>query len=147
MYTADYQPARPTSECVLPYLVGLRLVMICKTPTIDEFVQLTMRTKQNEGRKGNLPIPPFSYERYRSSGTICYNLTIPSNAEANLHLQSIGKSLVHLGDLGRNAKINGAVTNFNDESTNEVGVDLIYRVSKQPLNKNFNQYNAPWQQP
>lgn len=62
---------------------------------------------------------------------ICYNLTIPSNAEANLHLQSIGKSLVHLGDLGRNAKVNGAVTNLNDESTNEVGVDLINRVSKQ----------------
>lgn len=68
---------------------------------------------------------------------ICYNLTIPSNAEANLHLQSIGKSLVHLGDLGRNAKVNGAVANLNDESTNEVGVDLINRVSKQTQNKKF----------
>lgn len=90
-----------------------------------------MRTKQNESRKGNLRTPLSPCERYRSSGTICYNLTIPSNAEANLHLQSIGKSLVHLGDLGRNAKVNGAVTNLNDESTNEVGVDLVNRVSKQ----------------
>lgn len=94
-----------------------------------------MRTKQNEGGKGNLRTPFSAYERYRSSGTICYNLTIPSNAKANLHLQSIRKSLVHLGDLGRNAKVNGAVANLNDESTNEVGVDLIDRISKQPQNK------------
>ena len=84
-----------------------------------------MRTKQNGGRKWNLRIPLFPYERYRSSGTICYNLTIPSNTEANLHLHSIGKSLVHLGDLGRNAKVNGAVGNLNDESTNDVRVDLV----------------------
>jgi hypothetical protein len=144
MYIADYQPAKPRCPS---YVVGLRQVTICKTPTIGEVVQLTMRTKQSEGRKGNLLIPPFPHERYRSSGTICYNLTIPSNAEANLHLQGIGKSLVHLGDLGRHAKVNGAVTNLNDESTNEVGVDLINRVSKQSQNKTFIQHNAPWRQP
>lgn len=41
-----------------------------------------------------------------------------------LHLQGIGKSLVHLGDLGRHAQVDGAVTDLDDESTNEVGVDL-----------------------
>lgn len=107
-----------------------------------------MRTKQNESRKGNVRTPLSPYERYRSSGTICYNLTIPSNAKANLHLHSIGKSLVHLGDLGRDAKVDSAVANLNDESTNEVGVDLINRVSKQTQNKRVSSIrNAPWQQP
>jgi hypothetical protein len=41
-----------------------------------------------------------------------------------LHLQSIGQSLVHLGDLGGNAQVDGAATDVNDESTDEVGVNL-----------------------
>jgi hypothetical protein len=73
----------------------------------------------------NSPFP--FHERYRSSGTICYSLIIPQNAEANLHLNGISKSLVHLGDLGGNAKVNGAATDLNNESTNEVGVDLNKR--------------------
>lgn len=48
----------------------------------------------------------------------------PQLSMAILHLQSIGKSLVHLGDLGGDAKVDGAVTDLNNESTNKVGVNL-----------------------
>ena len=41
-----------------------------------------------------------------------------------LHLQSISQSLVHLGDLGRHAKVDGAVANLDDEAANQVGVNL-----------------------
>lgn len=44
--------------------------------------------------------------------------------EAILHLQSIGKSLVQLGDLGGDAEVDGAVTDLDNESTDEVRVDL-----------------------
>jgi hypothetical protein len=41
-----------------------------------------------------------------------------------LHLQGISQSLVHLGDLGGNAQVDGAVTDLDDESTNKVRVNL-----------------------
>jgi hypothetical protein len=107
---------------------------------MDEFVQLTSNENKIEWKaeKGNLkpPLFPFS-KRYRSSGTICYSLTIPPNAEANLHLHGIGKSLVHLGDLGRNAQVDSAVANLNDESTNEVGVDLVRLANIFPKKKHL----------
>jgi hypothetical protein len=56
------------------------------------------------------------------SGTLTFSLL--AKKEVILHLQGISQSLVHLGDLGGNAEINGAVTDLDDESTNEVGVDL-----------------------
>lgn len=40
------------------------------------------------------------------------------------YLQSVSEELVHLGDLGGNAEVNGAVTNLDDKSTTDVGVDL-----------------------
>lgn len=43
---------------------------------------------------------------------------------AILHLQDIGQSLVHLGDLGRHAQVDGAVIDLDDKSTNKVGVNL-----------------------
>lgn len=43
--------------------------------------------------------------------------------QANLH--SIPKSLVHLRDLRRDAEIDGAATDFDDQTTDEIGVDLI----------------------
>lgn len=49
-------------------------------------------------------------------------LTIPNNSI--LHLQSIRQKLVHLGDLGRDAEIDGAVTDLDDEPANKVRVDL-----------------------
>lgn len=41
-----------------------------------------------------------------------------------LQLQNIGQSLVHLGDLGGDAEVDGAVADFNDETADHVGVDL-----------------------
>jgi hypothetical protein len=40
------------------------------------------------------------------------------------YLQSISEELVHLGDLGCNTEVDGAVANLNDESTTDLGVDL-----------------------
>ena len=40
------------------------------------------------------------------------------------YLQSVSEELVHLGDLGGNAEVNGAVTDLDDKSTTDVGVDL-----------------------
>lgn len=46
------------------------------------------------------------------------------------NLQSIGEGLVQLGDLGRNAEVDGAVTDLDDETTDEVGVDLLGLISR-----------------
>lgn len=43
---------------------------------------------------------------------------------SNLH--SVRKGLVELGDLGRNAEVDGTVTDLDDETTNEVRVDLVF---------------------
>lgn len=50
-------------------------------------------------------------------------LTIPHNSI--LHLQSISQSLVHLGDLGGDAEVDGAVADLDNEATDKVGVDLF----------------------
>lgn len=42
----------------------------------------------------------------------------------NLH--SLLKSLVELGDLGGNAQVNGTVTDLDDETTDELRVDLFH---------------------
>jgi hypothetical protein len=39
-------------------------------------------------------------------------------------LQSVREELVHLGDTGSNAQVDGSVTNVDDESTNDLGVNL-----------------------
>jgi hypothetical protein len=39
-------------------------------------------------------------------------------------LQSVVEELVHLGDASGDAEVNGTVTDLNNESTNNVGVDL-----------------------
>lgn len=40
------------------------------------------------------------------------------------NLQRVGEELVHLGDLGRHAEVDGAVANLHDEAANNVRVDL-----------------------
>ena len=40
-------------------------------------------------------------------------------------LQGIGKEFVHLCDAGRDAEINRAVADLNDEATEDLGVDLF----------------------
>jgi hypothetical protein len=39
-------------------------------------------------------------------------------------LQGVGQELVHLGHLGGNAEVDRSVTNLDDQSANDVGVDL-----------------------
>lgn len=39
-------------------------------------------------------------------------------------LQGVGQELVHLGDAGRDAEVDGSVTNLDDEATDNVRVDL-----------------------
>ena len=39
-------------------------------------------------------------------------------------LQSVREELVHLGDAGRDAEVNGTVADLDDESANNVRVDL-----------------------
>lgn len=40
------------------------------------------------------------------------------------NLQGIGEGLVELGDLGRHAQVDGAVTDLNDQTADQLGVDL-----------------------
>jgi hypothetical protein len=40
-------------------------------------------------------------------------------------LQSVREELVHLGDAGRDAEVDGSVTDLDDESTNNIRVDLV----------------------
>lgn len=42
-----------------------------------------------------------------------------------LNLQSISQGLVQTVDLGRDAEIDGSVTDFDDEATKNIGVDLV----------------------
>jgi hypothetical protein len=41
-----------------------------------------------------------------------------------INLQRVGEELVHLGDAGGDAEVDGAVANLDDESADDVGVDL-----------------------
>ena len=43
-----------------------------------------------------------------------------------IYLQSILEQLVHLGHLSRDRQVNGAVTNLDNQSTLDLGVDLGY---------------------
>jgi hypothetical protein len=42
-----------------------------------------------------------------------------------LKLQSIGEELVHLGDARRDAQVDGAVADLDDEPADDVRVDLV----------------------
>lgn len=46
-----------------------------------------------------------------------------------IYLQGVLEELVHLGDLGGNAEVNGAVTDLDDEASLDLGVDLARIVS------------------
>lgn len=48
----------------------------------------------------------------------------PTEYLLELYLQSILEQLVHLGHLGRDGQVDGAVANLNDESATDLGVDL-----------------------
>lgn len=40
-------------------------------------------------------------------------------------LQAVGENLVHLGDAGGDAEVNGAVADLDDEASDNVRVDLV----------------------
>lgn len=61
-------------------------------------------------------------------------------------LQSIGEGLVHLGDLGRNAKIDGTVADFNDETADDVRVDLLISLVVVQTKRDRGEI-VPWGQP
>ena len=85
-----------------------------------------METNENGSTKGgNLP-PLIRFHQTLPCG-MRYLLTthLSKYREAILHLQSISESLVHLGDLGRDAQVDGAVTDLDDEATDKVGVNLV----------------------
>jgi hypothetical protein len=48
-----------------------------------------------------------------------------SNETVSSILQAVRKELVHLGDAGGDAEVDGLVANLNDESADNVGVDLV----------------------
>lgn len=52
-------------------------------------------------------------------------ITPPSHNKEKGNLQSVGKELVHLGNLGGNGKIDRPVANLDDESTDDIGVHLV----------------------
>ena len=45
------------------------------------------------------------------------------------NLQGVGEELVHLGDLGRDGEVDGPVANLNNQSSNDLRVDLCLLVS------------------
>ena len=62
------------------------------------------------------------------------------------YLQSVSEELVHLGDLGCDTEIDGAVANLDNESTTDLGVDL--RQLSEDLNaREQGALNIPWRQP
>lgn len=63
------------------------------------------------------PLRHFSSRQGKENQTRRY-LSIPGTS------QGIGQEFIHLADLGRDAQINGAVTDFHYQSTFDVGVDL-----------------------
>lgn len=50
-------------------------------------------------------------------------------------LQAVRQELVHLGDAGRDGKVDSAVANLDDESTDNVGVDLYLGLGVVSLGK------------
>lgn len=91
-----------------------------------------METNRNESAKERVQPETPSLSAFTNAtvhaGEMLYLTTSsPQISRTILHLQSIGQSLVHLGDLGGNAKVDGAVANLDNESTNKVGVDLIFK--------------------
>ena len=55
----------------------------------------------------------------------CASLWILKFLACRDNLQSVGEGLVELGDLGRHAEVDGAVTDLDDKSTDELGVNLF----------------------
>ena len=59
------------------------------------------------------------------------------------HLQSVLEELVELGDLGRDAEVNGPVADFDDQAALDVGVDLSMLVGCPAMERRV----SPWKRP
>lgn len=46
------------------------------------------------------------------------------STQSIVHLQSIRKSLVHLGNLRRDTEVDGTITDLNNKTTNQIRVNL-----------------------
>jgi hypothetical protein len=44
----------------------------------------------------------------------------------DVDLQVVSEELVHLGDAGGDAEVNGSVADLDDESADDLGVDLAF---------------------
>lgn len=53
----------------------------------------------------------------------------------HIYLQHVSKGLVELGNLGRNAEVDGAAADFNGQAAEEVGVDLQFKLIKVSANR------------
>jgi hypothetical protein len=62
------------------------------------------------------------------------------------YLQSVSEELVHLGDLGCDTEVDGAVANLDDKSTTDLGVDLS-QLSEDLDTRVRRVRNIPWRQP
>lgn len=59
------------------------------------------------------------------NGRKCSRLWCSFVSSANRDLQAVGEDLVHLGDAGGDAEVDGAVTDLDDETADNVRVDLV----------------------
>lgn len=66
--------------------------------------------------------PLFSF--YRRFNKKRFLVLIDNNFLIHDKLQVVSKELVHLADAGGDAEVNGSVADLDDESTNDIGVDL-----------------------
>lgn len=85
-----------------------------------------MEQTKRKGERGNASPKPFNRLSHATvhAGRDAISNHPPTTLGAILHLQDIGQGLVHLGDLGGDAEVDGTVTDLDDEATNHIRVDL-----------------------
>jgi hypothetical protein len=71
------------------------------------------------------PHPSCSTDPLQRVPRLSYSSAFSSSFLRVVYLQSISEELVHLGDLGGDGEIDGALANLNDEATEDIGVDLV----------------------
>ena len=70
----------------------------------------------------------FPFATYSAASTSLPRLTRNPKRRNNawlVKLQSVGKELVHLGDLGRHGQVDRAVTDLDNETAEDIWVDLV----------------------
>lgn len=62
---------------------------------------------------------------YLGTGFECASVIMISILTVGMHLQAVGEELVELGNLVGDGQVDGAVTDLNDQTTLDVGLDLV----------------------